>query len=98
MAVATLEVMLIVLHFMLKEHIRKSVPRLVGRRQVAEGTATGIEGAIFDAEYSVEAVRSANRSLATFKGINDNLKSAVHLAQQIQHNHTHRPSMYDPTA
>jgi len=79
----------------LQEHIRKSVPTLVERRLVSEDITEKVKGAIFDAEYSIDAVKAASTSLDIFKGINEKLKHSVHAAQRIKYAQTRNPSMYE---
>ena len=52
------------------------------------------KGAIYDTDYAIGAASSVAKSLATFKSINADLKSAIHLSQQIAHNETRRPSVH----
>lgn len=75
--------------------MRKSVPQLVEHRKLAEELGQRINGSTFDTEYALEAIKSSNSSLSAFRSINENLKNAVHLAQQIQHMRSQKPSMYN---
>ena len=86
--------LLIIILTPFQEHVRRSVPHLVERKNISRSLGDQCKGAIFDMEYAVDAVSSAGKSYSTFKSINEQLKHSVHLAQQIQYTRKQKPSMY----
>lgn len=73
------------LSYFLQEHVRKSVVQIVERKETTKRISDKQSGAIFDTEYAIHAASSLAQSLPTFKAINSELKTAIHLSQQIEH-------------
>lgn len=69
--------------FRIQEHVRKTLPQLVDQKHEVEDIQARVQGACFDAEYATNAVRSMQSSAIHFQNIQDLLKNAMFMKQQI---------------
>ncbi|XP_031622934.1 BLOC-1-related complex subunit 8 homolog [Contarinia nasturtii] len=76
--------------FRMQEHIRKVMPMIVERRADVENIQHELQGRCYDLEYSLSAIKSIDKSDGTFKNIQELLKSAIFLKQQLKSEETKR--------
>ncbi|XP_064609706.1 BLOC-1-related complex subunit 8-like isoform X2 [Liolophura sinensis] len=71
--------------FRIQEHVRKSLPQLVEQKHAVQEIHQNVQGACFDTEYAANAVRSMTGSTTHFCNIQDLLKNAMFMKQQIEY-------------
>lgn len=86
--------------YRIEEHVRKSLPQLVEERHRVDDIHKVVQGACYDTDYAVGALKSMSNSQASFKNIQDMLKNSMFLKQQIHYETSRRnrdrksPSLY----
>ncbi|XP_029646334.1 keratin, type I cytoskeletal 9 isoform X2 [Octopus sinensis] len=86
--------------FRIQEHVRKSLPQLVEQKHEVQEIHQNVQGACFDAEYAKNAVNAMQNSNVHFQNIQDLLKNAMFMKQQIEYEESRKqqerrhPSMY----
>ncbi|XP_042855436.1 BLOC-1-related complex subunit 8 homolog [Penaeus japonicus] len=84
--------------YRLQEHVRRALPPTVSRRQHVTALHSQLQGACYDVEYALGAVRSMNDASEKFTSLQELLKSAIFHRQQLKYEQTRRkqrePSMY----
>ncbi|XP_021374636.1 BLOC-1-related complex subunit 8 homolog isoform X1 [Mizuhopecten yessoensis] len=86
--------------FRIQEHVRKSLPQLVQQKHEVQELQQRVQGASFDTEYATNAVKGLHKSNNHFQNIQDLLKNAMFMKQQIDYEQDRRdqekvrPSMY----
>lgn len=84
--------------YRIQEHVRKTTPHLVNKKVEVQSLHKKIQGSCFDTEYAINALHSMTKSGEHFTNIQDLLKNAVFMKQQIQYEQSRRnqnkPSMY----
>ena len=68
--------------YRIQEHIAMKVPRLVEERRSLQDVCQQVQGACFDMEYDVQALRCMG-SITQFATIRDNLRSAIELKARL---------------
>jgi len=76
--------------FRLQEHVRKSLPVLVERKIDANKLHQELQGKYYDAEYAVQAIKSMYGGCTHFQNIQDLLKNAIFLKQQLTYEESRR--------
>ncbi|XP_069123439.1 BLOC-1-related complex subunit 8 homolog [Argopecten irradians] len=71
--------------FRIQEHIRKSLPQLVEQKNEVQDLQQKVQGASFDTEYATNAVKGLHKSNTHFQNIQDLLKNAMFMKQQINY-------------
>lgn len=71
--------------YRVQEHVRKSLPQLVDQKHVVASIQHKVQGACFDAEYAKNAVNAMQSSSVHFQNIQDLLKNAMFMKQQIEY-------------
>ncbi|CAL1526970.1 unnamed protein product [Lymnaea stagnalis] len=84
--------------FRIQEHVRKTLPQLVDQKHEVEDIQARVQGACFDAEYATNAVRSMQSSAIHFQNIQDLLKNAMFMKQQITYADKRKQGKSSPTA
>ncbi|XP_046546440.1 BLOC-1-related complex subunit 8-like isoform X2 [Haliotis rubra] len=94
--------------FRIQEHVRKTLPQLVEQKHEVQSIQQQVQGACFDTEYATNAVKTMYQSEFHFQNIQELLKNAMFMKQQIGYEESRRkqessnPSMYNhsgtPTA
>uniref|UniRef100_T1JDD9 BLOC-1-related complex subunit 8 homolog n=1 Tax=Strigamia maritima TaxID=126957 RepID=T1JDD9_STRMM len=69
--------------YRLQEHIRKSMPQLVEKRLEINNVKQDLHGKCYDVEYAVNAVKSTHGCGQHFQNIQDLLKNAMFIKQQL---------------
>ncbi|ELT94943.1 hypothetical protein CAPTEDRAFT_228649 [Capitella teleta] len=86
--------------YRIQEHTRKSLPQLISKKHEIEELHELVQGSCFDTEYAINAVFDMNKSRDHFSGIQDLLKNAMFVKQQMEYEQCRRehdrlhPSMY----
>ncbi|KAK6180423.1 hypothetical protein SNE40_012583 [Patella caerulea] len=89
--------------FRIQEHVRKTLPHLVDQKHEVQEIQQQVQGACFDTEYATNAVKTMNGSSTHFQNIQDLLKNAMFMKQQIEYEENrrkqagHQPGMYSPS-
>ncbi|KAK3802244.1 hypothetical protein RRG08_004533 [Elysia crispata] len=76
--------------FRIQEHVRKTLPHLVDQKHEMEEIQEKVQGACFDAEYATNAVKAMQSSAIHFQNIQDLLKNAMFMKQQISYEENRR--------
>nr|CAI5831503.1 unnamed protein product [Callosobruchus analis] len=76
--------------YRLQEHVRKALNPMVDRRVDVEKIHTELQGRCYDIEYAVGALKSINQAEESLKNIQDNLKNAIFLKQQLKYEENRR--------
>ncbi|CAG5135082.1 unnamed protein product, partial [Candidula unifasciata] len=71
--------------YRIQEHIRRTLPRLIDQKHEVEDMKVRVQGACFDAEYASKTVKAMSSSSAHFQNIQELLKNAVFVKQQINY-------------
>ncbi|XP_052698384.1 BLOC-1-related complex subunit 8-like isoform X2 [Crassostrea angulata] len=71
--------------FRIQEHVRKSLPQLVEQKHEVIETQQKVQGASFDTEYATHAVKSLHKSSVHFQNIQELMKNAMFMKQQIDY-------------
>ncbi|XP_066983064.1 BLOC-1-related complex subunit 8 homolog isoform X1 [Macrobrachium rosenbergii] len=84
--------------YRLQEHVRRALPPTVTRRQHVTSLHSQLQGACYDVEYALGAVRGMQDSNEKFLSLVELLKNSIFLRQQLKFEQTRRkqrePSMY----
>ncbi|XP_046370680.1 BLOC-1-related complex subunit 8-like isoform X2 [Haliotis cracherodii] len=87
--------------FRIQEHVRKTLPQLVEQKHEVQSIQQQVQGACFDTEYATNAVKTMYQSEFHFQNIQELLKNAMFMKQQIGYEESRRkqessnPSMYN---
>ncbi|KAL5004807.1 hypothetical protein ScPMuIL_018263 [Solemya velum] len=82
--------------FRIQEHVQKTVPRLVEQKHEFQDLQQSIQGACFDAEYATNAVKAMDKSQVHFQNIQELIKNAMFMKQQIEYEQDRRnPELLD---
>lgn len=84
--------------YRLQEHVRRALPPTVARRQHVIALHSQLQGACYDVEYALGAVRGMQGSNEKLTSLQELLKSSIFHRQQLKYEQTRRkqrePSMY----
>lgn len=83
--------------FRIQEHVRNTVPQLVDNKLDVQTLQNKVQGSYFDTEYAIKAVTGMEESKKHFQNIQDLLKNAMFMKQQIKYERERRKSMYRNT-
>lgn len=70
--------------------MRKIVPVIIEKRTDVQNLKDSLQGCCYDLEYSVEAVKSIEEAEEPLRNIEDLLKNAIFLKQQLKYEETRR--------
>nr|XP_023025751.1 BLOC-1-related complex subunit 8 homolog [Leptinotarsa decemlineata] len=76
--------------YRLQEHVRKALNPMVDRRVDVSKLHTELQGRCYDMEYAVGAIKAMAAAEESFKNIQDNLKNAIFLKQQLKYEESRR--------
>ncbi|KAK7496929.1 hypothetical protein BaRGS_00011909 [Batillaria attramentaria] len=76
--------------FRIQEHVRKTLPQLVEQKHEVEDIQQQVQGACFDTEYAGNAVKMMQKSSVHFQNIQELLKNAMFMKQQIDYEDARR--------
>lgn len=71
--------------YRLQEHVRKSLAPIAERRIQMNDARKGLQGKCYDLEYSISAVRSFQQSGQYLSNVQDLMKNAIFMKQQLLH-------------
>ncbi|KAL8615924.1 hypothetical protein ACOMHN_034600 [Nucella lapillus] len=71
--------------YRIQEHVRKTLPQLVEQKHEVEEVQQLVQGACFDTEYAGNAVKGMEKSVVHFQNIQELLKNAMFMKQQIDY-------------
>ncbi|GLV40825.1 uncharacterized protein CBL_13672 [Carabus blaptoides fortunei] len=71
--------------YRLQEHVRKALKPMVDRRVDVKKLHLELQGRCYDVEYAVGAIKTMDNAEESFKNIQDNLKTAIFLKQQLKY-------------
>ncbi|XP_067666716.1 BLOC-1-related complex subunit 8 homolog isoform X2 [Haliotis asinina] len=78
--------------FRIQEHVRKTLPQLVEQKHEVQNIQQQVQGACFDTEYATNAVKTMYQSEFHFQNIQELLKNAMFMKQQIGYEESRRAS------
>ncbi|XP_066983066.1 BLOC-1-related complex subunit 8 homolog isoform X2 [Macrobrachium rosenbergii] len=76
--------------YRLQEHVRRALPPTVTRRQHVTSLHSQLQGACYDVEYALGAVRGMQDSNEKFLSLVELLKNSIFLRQQLKFEQTRR--------
>ncbi|XP_054278404.1 BLOC-1-related complex subunit 8 homolog [Macrosteles quadrilineatus] len=76
--------------YRLQEHVRKALPPMVDKRVDVSKVHQQLQGRCYDVEYAVSAIKSMENADSTFLNIQELLKTAIFLKQQIKYEESRR--------
>lgn len=76
--------------YRIQENVRKVVPVIIEKRTDVMKLKEELQGVCYDLEYSVEAVKSIDAADEPLKNIQELLKNAIFLKQQLKYEETRR--------
>lgn len=76
--------------YRIQENVRKVVPVIIEKRSDVLKLKEDLTGVCYDLEYSVEAVKSIDAADEPLKNIQELLKNAIFLKQQLKYEETRR--------
>ncbi|XP_071104086.1 BLOC-1-related complex subunit 8 homolog isoform X1 [Haliotis cracherodii] len=79
--------------FRIQEHVRKTLPQLVEQKHEVQSIQQQVQGACFDTEYATNAVKTMYQSEFHFQNIQELLKNAMFMKQQIGYEESRRASI-----
>ncbi|KAL3290157.1 hypothetical protein HHI36_023520 [Cryptolaemus montrouzieri] len=71
--------------YRLQEHVRKALNPMVDRKIEVHKLHQDLQGRCYDIEYAVGAIKSMENAEESFKNIQDHLKNAIFLKQQLKY-------------
>jgi len=77
--------------YRIAEHVRKALPPTVESRSEVKRLNQQLQGAFYDAEYGLETVKSMERAVPHLNNIQELLKNAIFLQQQLKYEQSRRP-------
>uniref|UniRef100_A0A1Y1N888 BLOC-1-related complex subunit 8 homolog n=1 Tax=Photinus pyralis TaxID=7054 RepID=A0A1Y1N888_PHOPY len=76
--------------YRLQEHVRKALTPMVDRRVEVNKLRQELQGRCYDIDYAVGAIKTMNKAEESFKNIQDILKNAIFLKQQLKYEESRR--------
>ncbi|XP_055639470.1 BLOC-1-related complex subunit 8 homolog isoform X2 [Toxorhynchites rutilus septentrionalis] len=77
--------------YRIQEHIRKVIPLIVDRRAEVYQLQQDLQGKCYDMEYAIGAVKEIEAADQSFKNVQEALKNAIFLKQQLKYVESRRP-------
>lgn len=74
--------------YRIAEHVRKALPPTVESRADVKRLNSQLQGAYYDAEYGLQTVKDLDRAIPHLTNIQDLLKNAIFLQQQLKYEQT----------
>ncbi|XP_070543479.1 BLOC-1-related complex subunit 8-like isoform X2 [Ptychodera flava] len=78
--------------YRLQEHVRKTLPVLSEKRIEMKNLQQEVQGMCYDADYASNAVKRMHKSGQHFSSIDEQIKKAIQLKQEMNKNKTSRSS------
>ncbi|XP_052864773.1 BLOC-1-related complex subunit 8 homolog [Anopheles cruzii] len=77
--------------FRIQEHVRKVIPLIVDRRAEVVQLQHDLQGKCYDMEYAISAVKEIETADESLKNVQELLKNAIFLKQQLKYVESRRP-------
>ncbi|XP_058446990.1 BLOC-1-related complex subunit 8 homolog [Malaya genurostris] len=77
--------------YRIQEHVRKVIPLIVDRRGEVYQLQQDLQGKCYDMEYAIGAIREIEAADQSLKNIQESLKNAIFLKQQLKYVESRRP-------
>ncbi|XP_049537837.1 BLOC-1-related complex subunit 8 homolog [Anopheles darlingi] len=77
--------------YRIQEHVRKVIPLIVDRRAEVVQLQQDLQGKCYDMEYAIGAVKNIEAADGSLKNIQELLKNAIFLKQQLKYVESRRP-------
>ncbi|XP_062552769.1 BLOC-1-related complex subunit 8 homolog [Armigeres subalbatus] len=77
--------------YRIQEHVRKVIPLIVDRRGEVYQLQKDLQGKCYDMEYAIQAVKDIEAADESLKNIQEALKNAIFLKQQLKYVESRRP-------
>ncbi|CAB4068795.1 MEF2BNB [Lepeophtheirus salmonis] len=77
--------------YRLAEHVKKTLPPTVESRKRVRILRSELQGAYFDADYSLQVIHSMDKASSYLTQTQELLKNSIFLVQQIKYERTRRP-------
>lgn len=74
--------------YRIAEHVRKALPPTVESRAEVKRLNSQLQGAYYDAEYGLQTVKALDGAVPHLNGIQELLKNAIFLQQQLKYEQT----------
>lgn len=76
--------------YRIQENVRKVVPVIIEKRSDVEKLRNELNGICFDIDYSLETLKSIENADEPLKNIQESLKNAIFLRQQLKYEESRR--------
>uniref|UniRef100_A0A182NTC6 Uncharacterized protein n=1 Tax=Anopheles dirus TaxID=7168 RepID=A0A182NTC6_9DIPT len=77
--------------YRIQEHVRKVIPLIVDRRAEVAQLQQDLQGKCYDMEYAIGAVKDIEAADTSLKNVQELLKNAIFLKQQLKYVESRRP-------
>uniref|UniRef100_A0A182P4B7 Uncharacterized protein n=1 Tax=Anopheles epiroticus TaxID=199890 RepID=A0A182P4B7_9DIPT len=77
--------------YRIQEHVRKVIPLIVDRRAEVVQLQQDLQGKCYDMEYAIGAVKDIEAADTSLKNVQELLKNAIFLKQQLKYVESRRP-------
>ncbi|XP_055539219.1 BLOC-1-related complex subunit 8 homolog [Wyeomyia smithii] len=77
--------------YRIQEHVRKVIPLIVDRRGEVYQLQQDLQGKCYDMEYAISAIKEIEAADQSLKNIQESLKNAIFLKQQLKYVESRRP-------
>ncbi|XP_001859220.2 BLOC-1-related complex subunit 8 homolog [Culex quinquefasciatus] len=77
--------------YRIQEHVRKVIPLIVERRGEVYQLQQDLQGKCYDMEYAIGAVKEIEAADQSLKNVQEALKNAIFLKQQLKYVESRRP-------
>ncbi|XP_058125963.1 BLOC-1-related complex subunit 8 homolog [Anopheles ziemanni] len=77
--------------YRIQEHVRKVIPLIVDRRAEVVQLQQDLQGKCYDMEYAIGAVKDIEAADDSLKNVQELLKNAIFLKQQLKYVESRRP-------
>ncbi|XP_041777637.1 BLOC-1-related complex subunit 8 homolog [Anopheles merus] len=77
--------------YRIQEHVRKVIPLIVERRAEVVQLQQDLQGKCYDMEYAIGAVKDIEAADTSLKNVQELLKNAIFLKQQLKYVESRRP-------
>ncbi|XP_053665121.1 BLOC-1-related complex subunit 8 homolog [Anopheles marshallii] len=77
--------------YRIQEHVRKVIPLIVDRRAEVVQLQQDLQGKCYDMEYAISAVKDIEAADSSLKNVQELLKNAIFLKQQLKYVESRRP-------
>jgi len=76
--------------YCIQEHVRKEVPNMIKQKNEFSTQHRHLQGTCYDCDYAIGAVKSIEKSQERFVSVQNHLKNALFLRQQLRYEDNRR--------